>query len=61
MNQTQTVDAGAKSTLDNVWILLSLLVLGGALGAFYYFQDQYGALVRVAGLLAAVAAAPPRG
>ncbi len=45
------------SALDNVLILLAVLVLGGAIGAFYYFETQFNVAVRVGGLLLAIAAA----
>ncbi|MCK5858811.1 preprotein translocase subunit SecE [Abyssibacter sp.] len=51
-NETQS-----GSALDNVLILLAVLVLGGAIGAFYYFETQFNVAVRVGGLLIAVAAA----
>ncbi|MEC9408680.1 MAG: preprotein translocase subunit SecE [Pseudomonadota bacterium] len=45
------------SALDNVLILLAVLVLGGAIGAFYYFETQFNVAIRVGGLLLAIAAA----
>lgn len=51
-NETQS-----GSALDNVLILLAVIVLGGAIGAFYYFETQFNVAVRVGGLLIAVAAA----
>ena len=45
------------SALDNVLILLAVLVLGGAIGAFYYFETQFNVAIRVGGLLLAIGAA----
>ena len=38
---------------DKVKLILAVLVLAGAIGAFYYYADQ-STLIRVAGLLVAV-------
>ncbi|GAB6043558.1 preprotein translocase subunit SecE [Endothiovibrio diazotrophicus] len=44
------------SSLDTAKLLVSVLVLGGAVGGFYYFAEA-STLVRVLGLLAAVGVA----
>ena len=41
---------------DRIKLVLAVLVLAGAIGAFYYFGDQ-STLLRVSGLLVAAAAA----
>lgn len=50
-------DTTSGSALDNVLILLAVLVLGGAIGAFYYFETQFNVAIRVGGLLLAIGAA----
>lgn len=52
MSSPQNTNSGAAGTLI---ILLSLVVLFGAIGGYYYFDDQ-PVVIRVVGLLAAVAA-----
>ena len=50
--ETYTAKGAAKGMLDGIKWFVSLVLLGGALGAFYYYVDQ-SLLLRVVGLLAA--------
>ncbi len=51
-----SITEAPSNPLDRVLISVSLLVVGGAIAAFYLFP-QFSALVRVGGLLAAVVVA----
>jgi preprotein translocase subunit SecE len=51
-----SITEATSNPLDRVLISVSLLVVGGAIAAFYLFP-QFSALVRVGGLLAAVVVA----
>jgi len=49
-------ETGKSSVLDVILLAVSLLVLVVGIGGFYYFETQAITVVRVLGLLAAVAA-----
>lgn len=46
-----------SSHLDTLLLLAALAVIGGSIGAFYYFENEVNVLLRVLGLFAAGAAA----
>ena len=48
-----STDNQTSSALDTALMWLSVLIVGGAIAAFYYFELQYGTAVRVAGLFIA--------
>ena len=48
-------ETGKSSTLDVILLAISLLVLVGGIVGFYYFENQAITVVRMLGLLAAVA------
>ena len=50
-------ETGKSSALDVVLLSISLLVLGGGIVGFYYFETQFITVVRMLGLLASVAVA----
>ena len=47
-------ETGKSSALDVVLLAISLLVLGGGIVGFYYFETQLITVVRMLGLLATV-------
>ena len=48
-------ETGKSSTLDVILLAISLLALAGGIVGFYYFENQAITVVRMLGLLAAVA------
>ena len=48
-------ETGKSSALDVILLAISLLVLGGGIVGFYYFEAQAITVVRMLGLLATVA------
>ena len=48
-------ETGKSSALDVILLAISLLVLAGGIVGFYYFENQAITVVRMLGLLAAVA------
>lgn len=55
MNAEATVERSGH--LDTLLLLAALVVVGGSIGAFYYFEGRVHVLLRVLGLLACGAAA----
>ena len=53
-SQTESSNA---SRFDGALLAAALLLLGGAMFAFYYFADQFNVLIRMLGLLAGAGAA----
>jgi preprotein translocase subunit SecE len=57
MNLQQPVEAKTAAPLDTVLLVLSFVVLAAGITAFYWFANQYPAVVRVLIVLGALGAA----
>lgn len=49
--------ASTASRFDSLLLLVAFALIAGGMGAFYYFANDYNALIRTAGLLGTIAVA----